>query len=601
MKREVRGYQREAPVRKIRAAPVDRDASEAREHLLLTVLGIEPSATRYTLKNQEKEAVLAPVALFELLPPRERPDRVLALCTPAAKLESWPLLEETLASRCQVELIDIPAGDKQEDVNTFLATVTGTVETDVDLTVDVTHGFRHFSFLTYVAVLYLAALRGVRVRGAYYGMRNRDAPSPFLDLRPLLKLPRWIHALEVLRETGSSSPMAQALNDGLVNSKAKKTAGNLSRLLSRMSEAYLSGLPLELGREACDLRDHRLKPLKRVLDREHHLPLFDELVDRLDTIVEPFALIERVSGDGWKRNVQLSRKELERQAGLIDDLLRRENLATALGLMREWTVSWVVWARGADRDWLDYWKVRKKAENRLNAIRDIVTKAPDLCGELTEQQCFLGKFWDGLTELRNGYAHHGLRPQGLVGDKKTAGTLCRVRRYWEETLKSLPSFPLSLGRSTGSRVLVSPVGLRPGVLFSALQACRTGEDRGEPTLCLIICSRQTEGMIAEALECAGYIGEVDALLLKDAFGGSDEIRRMVKSARRHFIGASQVLVNVTGGTTLMGLAAEELATVARSLACPVRRFGLIDRRPPRQQEIDPYRAGEPFWFGQDER
>ena len=209
----------------------------------------------------------------------------------------------------------------------------------------------------------------------------------------------------------------------------------------------------------------------------------------------------------------------------------------------------------------------------------------------------MGKFWDQLTELRNGYAHHGMRPQALVGDKKTDGTLRRVRRYWDETLKSLPGFSLSLGKSPGGRVLVSPVGLRPGVLFSALQACGAGEDGGEPTLCLVICSRRTEGMIAEALRRAEYIGEVETLLLEDAFGGSDEIQRMVKSARRHFIGASQVLVNVTGGTTLMGLAAEELAVAARSLACPVRRFGLIDRRPPRQQEIDPYRAGEPFWFG----
>ena len=55
-------------------------------------------------------------------------------------------------------------------------------------------------------------------------------------------------------------------------------------------------------------------------------------------------------------------------------------------------------------------------------------------------------------------------------------------------------------------------------------------------------------------------------------------------------------MNVTGGTTLMGLAAEELAATARSLACPVRRFGLIDRRTPERQIAEPYRIGEPFWF-----
>ena len=147
------------------------------------------------------------------------------------------------------------------------------------------------------------------------------------------------------------------------------------------------------------------------------------------------------------------------------------------------------------------------------------------------------------------------------------------------------------------RVLVSPIGKRPGVLFSAVRACRA--NRGDnPALCLVICSRETEGLIEEALKKAGFEGDFEALAMEDAFGGGqDEIRQIAVDARRHFIGAGEVLVNVTGGTTLMGLAAERLANEARSLACPVvRRFGLIDRRPPREQENDPYQAGEPFWL-----
>ena len=96
-------------------------------------------------------------------------------------------------------------------------------------------------------------------------------------------------------------------------------------------------------------------------------------------------------------------------------------------------------------------------------------------------------------------------------------------------------------------------------------------------------------------------GRVESLLLEDAFsGGPGAIRRLAQAARGHFIGATEVLVNVTGGTTLMGLAAEELAATARSLACPARRFGLIDRRPPEQQDADPYHAGEPFWLDAQE-
>ena len=138
--------------------------------------------------------------------------------------------------------------------------------------------------------------------------------------------------------------------------------------------------------------------------------------------------------------------------------------------------------------------------------------------------------------------------------------------------------------------------MRPGVLFSALHACQAENGGDAPAQCLVICSRDTESLIGEAVERAAYAGSIESLLLEDPYGGSDEIKGLKKSARQHFIGATEVVVNVTGGTTLMGLAAEALANVARELACPVRRFGLIDCRTPREQEMDPYRVGKPFWL-----
>ena len=101
----------------------------------------------------------------------------------------------------------------------------------------------------------------------------------------------------------------------------------------------------------------------------------------------------------------------------------------------------------------------------------------------------------------------------------------------------------------------------------------------------------------EAAARAGYTGAIEPLRFEDPHGGLGEIESLVKAARHHLIGADKVLVNVTGGTTLMGLAAERLANAARDLACPtVRRFGLVDRRPPTEQDAEPYRVGEPFWL-----
>ena len=171
---------------------------------MLTLLGVNPRSAQYVLNDGEPfETKLAPVALLELLPESDRPDRVIALCTSDAKKCTWPILEEELAGQYNLEAVDAPDGNFQEDVDKFLQAITAAIpdREGVELTVDLTHGFRHFSFLTYVAVLYLNALRNVSVRGVYYGMLNPNAPSPFLDLRPLLELPRWVHALNALDET----------------------------------------------------------------------------------------------------------------------------------------------------------------------------------------------------------------------------------------------------------------------------------------------------------------------------------------------------------------------------------------------------------------
>ena len=99
---------------------------------------------------------------------------------------------------------------------------------------------------------------------------------------------------------------------------------------------------------------------------------------------------------------------------------------------------------------------------------------------------------------------------------------------------------------------------------------------------------------------AEYAGEVLPLLLKDPHQGQGEIRQLLNGVRTRFFGARKVLVNVTGGTTLMGLAAERLANEARRLACPVRRFGLVDPRPGERQDAHPYRIGEVYWLDGEE-
>ncbi len=563
-------------------APTER----AGGHSLLTVLGIKPRESCYRLGEREVTSLLAPVALLELLPEADRPDTVLALCTPDAKEGTWPELERLLNGRAPAQFVEVPTGDQQEHVDEFLKRVAEKLPAGTTrITLDVTHGFRHFSFLTYIAGLYLSALSGLEIRGAYYGLLQQGVPvSPFLDLRPLLELPGWLHALKELEETGSARALARRLDP-----KDKKQIERLEHI----STAFVSGLPLELGHETAFLLKDQVKPLARALRETHRLPRAEAIVKKLTDILEPYTLAPE--SQGWKKRTSLGRSELDRQAKLVGELFERGSYPAGLRLMREWTVSWACLSLGREKDWLSR-ESRHVSEARLWALGNLAGDN-QLRESLSQEQRRLAGFWEELAELRNAFAHNGMRREDLF-EPGLRGRLAKVQSDWTELLSGCPEISLEVspaGAQAPELVLVCPLGGRPGVLFSAVRACT--EKLGAPSDCLVVCSPQSEPRLQEALERAGYSGrEPVRLRFQDPLAGLQEIDNLLGQARPTLALAGKVAVNLTGGTTLMGLACSALAREARELARPVVELGLVDRRPPTLQDDDPYQPGEALWL-----
>ena len=132
----------------------------------------------------------------------------------------------------EAECIDIPDGRSDEEIREIVQKAASVFAADGELTLDVTQGFRHFPFLLYALALYLTSLRGIGLRGAYYGMLegfrpDSEEPRPIVDLRPLLELPNWFHAVRVFRETGSTGPLATLISPLAQTLRTEaKSAGN---------------------------------------------------------------------------------------------------------------------------------------------------------------------------------------------------------------------------------------------------------------------------------------------------------------------------------------------------------------------------------------
>ena len=573
-------------------------------HILLTSLGTRAIETTYQWGNRTATAPLTPLALVQLLDLSERPDRVVAMVTEGARDETWEPFKNGICKTLNFEPqpISIPDGISDREVRQILEKVAQEIPEGATLTLDVTQGMRHFPFIFYALVLYLTSLRNVKVRGAYYGMIERtsqDAPKPIIDLQPLLELPEWFHAVRVFRDQGTTSAMAQLLEPlaeklkqetGTLFKAGDKSAGqkisaqrkqveDAVEFLEKHAFAYESALPLELGKASLRLID----PIEKIADMDTSSlpPLFAELRDTIVDVAKKAAFANPIPKKGeWKQDIGLDENELKRQARMIDLYLDRDQLPLAAGLMREWVVSWLI-LRDSNRpeDWLKR-SVRQKYERRLGALGAFEREPL-----VTPEQRDFGNFWNLLTQqLRNALHHHAMREDALEEPPKS---LAPVRHFWNQLKVEEINLP-QLGGGSG-RLLLSPQGTRPGVLFSALKVA-------EPDTCLVICSDASADSIPNAASRAEFEGDIRQIELADPHGGFAEIGAAAERVRRDLLNADEVLANMTGGTTLMGLVIQRLVEEAQNLDRTVQRFALIDRRPPTEQDSDPFVQSDCHWL-----
>jgi CRISPR-associated Csx2 family protein len=558
----------------------------------------KPTPYRREGRDQIVLAPLAPLALLQLLPENARPTRVLALCTTAAKEKTGRIFAEGVRTHLGIEpeLLDIPNGQSEEEVRQIVDIAAAEFSERDELTLDVTQGFRHFPFIIYALALYLLSLRSIRLRGAYYGMVEgipAGQPCPIIDLKPLLELPEWFHAVRVFRETGSTGSLAALVNSLEQGLRAEaRSAGNVRELhenaskaekmrdrLDQVAFAYESAMPMEF-RKAATLLCTSLKELPTAVSSR--LPLSEQLVDGVASALASFKFKESPSWRGeWKAGLCCDQAELTRQAKLIEQYFSRNQFPLAIGLLREWVVSWVLQRQENSARW---WSrdERIRAERQLGALSAAL--ASDLKNTLSDEQRSWAEFWQNLSEVRNTLHHHGMRKQALESAPRTVKQL---RHFWSRLKENEIALP-TLGGGRGT-LLITAIGNRPGVLYSALAVAR-------PEQALVLCSVQSRPTIDEAIQQAEFTGPIQRVTVNDPHGGFDELPRIRSEAGDCLLHADEIVANLTGGTTLMGLMVQQLVETGGRLSRPFRRFALIDRRPPSAQDTEPWVRSDDCWI-----
>ena len=131
-----------------------------------------------------------------------------------------PLMKRSVD--CDVHPRLIPFGQDERQQYAILDAVADAVPNG-DVSFDLTHGFRHLGMVGFLSAFMLERVRDLTVRGLWYGALDmtRDRITPVLELDGLVRVRRWVDALNQFDATGDYGVFAKLLiDDGVPADKA---------------------------------------------------------------------------------------------------------------------------------------------------------------------------------------------------------------------------------------------------------------------------------------------------------------------------------------------------------------------------------------------
>ncbi len=127
-----------------------------------------------------------------------------------------PLIAKYLRTEVQLRLI--PDGFSEAKQLQLLEVMAGAAEECTELTLDVSHGFRHLPMIAVVAGVYLQAVRNIQIREIWYGFYNPDSKIGAVhDLKGLVHLLEWVKALSKFEHSGDYGVFADLLTTETVD------------------------------------------------------------------------------------------------------------------------------------------------------------------------------------------------------------------------------------------------------------------------------------------------------------------------------------------------------------------------------------------------
>jgi hypothetical protein len=132
--------------------------------------------------------------------------------------------------------------------------------------------------------------------------------------------------------------------------------------------------------------------------------------------------------------------------------------------------------------------------------------------------------------------------------------------------------------------LLSPLGLSPGLLYSALMTIK-------PQQLVVLTSAEGEKSLGSIIQRADYHGFLNIVQIEDPFNCFNQANEKV-AEMLELIKYNSCVVNLTGGTTALQFIIQQAGTVLENAGVEVHYVALIDRRDVQKQKENPWVVGE---------
>lgn len=297
-----------------------------------------------------------------------------------------PLMAQAVNAAVRPTLI--PEARDEAAQYAILQAVDEAVAADSELHFDLTHGYRHLGVVGFLSSFMLERLRNIQVRGLWYGALDmtRDGITPVLRLDGLVRVRRWLDALDRFDATGDYGVFASLLKeDGVPEDKAAclEAAAFLERTLNVGDAARKIGT---------------------------FLPVLDEALDGASGLFK-HRLAKRLQ---WAKAATLS----EKQRKLAHQYLERGDFVRAAMFGREACVNQLFETNDVTTN-------KRYHDDGKEALRQLADELPNSRRRAYRE----------LTTMRNALAH-GTRPEGRRSIEKTLKDPRQLRRKLQTALQN---------------------------------------------------------------------------------------------------------------------------------------------------------------------